>query len=432
MRDLLVTLLVFGSLPLIMMRPYTGVLVWSWLSYMNPHRLTWSYAYDMPFAQIVAIVFIASLFLNKEPKRIPVDGLMVVWVCFLIWMSITTLFAINEFWAQEYYFRAMKIQVLTLLTLVCMTNFKRLDLLIWTICLSIGFFSLKGGVFTLVTGGQYRVYGPPQSFIEENNALGLATLMIIPLIWYLREFAEKAWVKMGLTGATLLSVISVMGSHSRGALVAILAVGGYFWVQSRAKLISALAVVLLLGASMAIMPDTWFERMETIRNYQEDPSAMSRIAAWKFSINIANDRLTGGGFNSFSEDTYARYNPEASKAFVAHSIYFSVLAAHGWPGLVMFLMILFLTWRNLSEVVRDTRHVEDLKKYHYLALMLRLSLIAYMAGGAFLSLAYFDLPWHLIAIAYLLKHQLRRKLNGPETAEVDTQPAGKNGPQQAL
>ena len=61
MRDALVLMLVAGSLPLIFMRPWIGILVWSWLGYMNPHRLTWGFAYDFPFAQIVGIVTLLAL-----------------------------------------------------------------------------------------------------------------------------------------------------------------------------------------------------------------------------------------------------------------------------------------------------------------------------------------------------------------------------------
>ncbi len=58
MRDVLITLMVFATLPYIFRNPWYGVLVWSWLSYMNPHRLAYGFAYTMPFAQIVALVLL--------------------------------------------------------------------------------------------------------------------------------------------------------------------------------------------------------------------------------------------------------------------------------------------------------------------------------------------------------------------------------------
>ena len=121
--------------------------------------------------------------------------------------------------------------------------------------------------------------------------------------------------------------------------------------------------------------------------------------------------MTGGGFSTYSLYTYEKYLHPVDKAYVAHSIYFSVLGAQGWPGLAMFLAILGLTWLNLSKVEKRTRGDPERKEIYLLARMLKLSLIVYMTGGAFLSLSEFDLPWHLVAIACLLKYQL----NQPDT-----------------
>ena len=41
LRDLLVFAIVFGSIPFILRRPWIGVLMWVWISVMNPHRLSW-------------------------------------------------------------------------------------------------------------------------------------------------------------------------------------------------------------------------------------------------------------------------------------------------------------------------------------------------------------------------------------------------------
>jgi len=157
--------------------------------------------------------------------------------------------------------------------------------------------------------------------------------------------------------------------------------------------------------------------MDSMRNYEQDASAMGRINAWKYSINIANDRFTGGGFNSWSQGTYNIYSPEATKVLVAHSIYFGVLADHGWLGLLLFLLILALTWKNLSVVMNTTTHEDSTA---LLARMLKISLVAYMTGGAFLSLSYFDLPWHMVAIALLLRIQVSSSKSDRESLVLES------------
>jgi len=403
MRDILLTVIIFGSLPFILRNAYIGVMVWSWLSYMNPHRLTWNFAYDMPFAQIVAITLLIATLMDKDKRNLPNEPLTIIWIIFVLWMLITTFFAFYVDLAFEQLLKVYKIQFVTLLTILLINNEKKLDMLIWVIVLSIGFFSVKGGVFTFMTGGNFRVYGPPDSYIEENNAMAVATLMIIPLMVYLYRTATLVWVRYGLAFAIFLSIASAIGSQSRGAFLAITAVGVFFWLKTKQKFLSAIAIVTIAAIGWQFMPLAWHERMDSIWHYEQDLSAMGRINAWGYAINVANSHVTGAGFRSWSADSFFIYAPDPSMYHAAHSIYFSVLADHGWIGLVMFLMILLLTWRMLSKIVQHTKNNEELYSKNLLARMIKVSLVAYMAGGAFLSLSYFDLPWHLVAITLILK-----------------------------
>lgn len=402
MRDIIITALVFGTLPFILRNAYFGVLVWSWLSYMNPHRLAWGFAYSMPFAQIVAIVLLFSMLISSDKKIFPTNKLVVIWAFLWIWLSFASFMAVYPDLAYEQLDKVLKIQLITLATMLLMNSMERVNQLIWVIVFSIGFYSVKGGVFTIMTGGGFHVFGPSGSYIRENNALAVAILMIIPLMYYMYRFPPHRYVKTIMPYCIFLSLASVIGSQSRGALLAIGAVGFFFWWRSKTKIATGLAIVLLGAIGFAFMPQSWHDRMSTISEYEEDASAMGRIRAWKYSIGIANDRLTGGGFNSWSLENYAKYVPEAKKAFVAHSIYFSVLNDGGWPALFIFLLILYLMWRQLTRIIKVTDKRPDFENYNLLARMLQVSLVAFMAGGSFLSLAYFDLAWHLMAITMVL------------------------------
>ncbi len=402
MRDIIITIMVFATLPYILRNAYFGVLVWSWLSYMNPHRLAWGFAYTMPFAQIVALVLLVSLVLSREKKNLPTNGLVVIWLGFLVWMGICTIFALNPENALAELEKVLKIQLVTFVTLMLMKNFERVNQLIWVIVFSIGFYSVKGGAFTLVTGGSFHVFGPDGSYIMENNTLAVAVLMIIPMMVYLYRFPPHDLVKKIMPVCIFLSLVSVAGSQSRGAILAIGAVAGFYWLKSNKKLLTAISFVLLAAFGILFMPQAWFDRMATISEFQEDSSAMERLKAWEFSYNLANDRFTGGGFASWSMANYAKYAPGAKQAFVAHSIYFGVLGDSGWPGLMIFLLILFLIWRQLSQVIALTRDDPDRADYNFLAKMLQISMVAFMSGGAFLSLAYFDLAWHIMAMTIAL------------------------------
>jgi probable O-glycosylation ligase (exosortase A-associated) len=293
---------------------------------------------------------------------------------------------------------------MTFLTIFLITTEDRLRTLIWVIVGSIGVYGVKGGIFTILTGGEYIVWGPSGTFIQDNNELALSILMVLPLCNYLRVTASNRWVKWLLLLAMILMVFSVLGSRSRGCFVAGMAGAAYMWMKSHRKFWMAAGLLIVLGSMFAFAPEKWFDRMSTIQTYQEDGSAMSRINVWKFSINMANDRVTGGGLDPFSPATFSRYADDPSVVRSAHSIYFGVLAEHGWPGLVMYVTLLFAAIAKLRKVGREfiVKDTEYNRKVGNLAFMLETSLVIFMIGGAFYSLAYFDLSWHLIAAAVIL------------------------------
>ncbi len=411
MRDILVTLIVFSALPFVLKRAHIGMLLWSWISYMNPHRLGWGFAYNFPFAQVIAIVTFVSILFSKERGRFPVTGLVVLWLLYIAWMGVTTVFAMDPDAAQAQLIKVLKIQLMALLTLILFQDKNRLLQLVWVITLSLAFFGVKGGIFTLLQGGGARVWGPPGSFIADNNHLALALLMTIPLLIYLRSLCTQRWQRLVMLGAVVLVAVSVFGSYSRGALLATSAVALFLWLKSPRKIPIALGSLVVIGALFFFMPQQWHERMGTISSYEEDKSAQGRLEAWEVAFNVANDRLFGGGFELWSPQVFAMYSPGYDYR-AAHSIYFSVLGEHGWIGLILFLSILFATWRVSGWVIKVAGDSEEMRWASDLSRMIQVSLVAYMSGGAFLSLSYFDLPWNLIGITVLLQLLVKRQLEG--------------------
>jgi len=411
LRDLAVILIVLAGCLYTLRKPYIGILLWSWLSYMNPHRLSWGFAYTMPFAYITALVLMISMLVNsRQAQKLPINSLTLIWLLFIVLMGLSTLQAYfpEDAWVQ--YVRIIKIQLIVFLTMLLVTDINKLNQLIWVVVLSIGYFTIKGGVFTLLTGGSYRVWGPPESFIEGNNELAVAALMVIPLMAYLRSIQSDWWIRQGLLAGMGLNLISAIGSQSRGALIAFAAVGLFFWFKSEKKLVGGIVITLMTLGLIVFMPDSWHERMDTIQTYEQDASAMGRLNAWEYAINAANHNLLGVGLDSWSGETFALYAPDPYDVHAAHSIYFSVLADHGWIGLIMFLLIFYLSWFKLKQIIKKTNDT-DQKDLNSLAKMLQVSFIAYWVGGAFLSLSYFDLPWHLVSFVVLVEGFLKRRID---------------------
>lgn len=409
MRDIALVAFVLGTLPLILVRPYVGVLVWAWLGYMNPHRLTFGFAYDFPFAFLVAITTLVAALFAKELKRIRMTGLTIMWLCFVAWMGITTVFALYPHEALVQYEKVLKIQLMTFVTISVMGSRERLRMLIWVIVVSLAYYGVKGGIFTIVNGGNFRVYGPPESFVEGNNEIALALLMILPLMHYLRTTSQSKWVRMGLLASMILCGFAIVGSQSRGAFVGGIAMALFLGIKAKHKVAAGAILLLLVSLLFSFMPEQWHERMRTIETYEADASAMGRVETWRMAFNLANDKPLGGGFELWTADVFQKYYPEKKAANDAHSIYFKVLAEHGWFGFFLFLGIGIAAWRSGSQIIRVCGNRPDLEWLSSLARMVHVSLAAYAAGGAFLGLSYFDLYWHLVAILVIGRELVRQQ-----------------------
>jgi putative inorganic carbon (hco3(-)) transporter len=401
MRDILVTAIILVWLVFILRRSHYGAYLWAWLSYMNPHKQCWGFAMNLPFAQVAFLVTAVSMFMSKEPKRIPWTRETILLVIFMLWMTLTTLMAFYSDLAWVHWEKVIKIQMGTFMTLMLVTSKERLRLFIWVICLSIGYYGIKGGIFTIFHGGVYRVQGPASTFFEGNNEMGLVLIMTVPLMRYLHLIETRYWVKLGLAGAMFLTTIAAFGTQSRGALVALAAMATMLWLKSRNKLMTALLIGVSMTAAVSIMPAEWFERMNTIKDYKQDESALGRINAWWTAFNVAKSNVTGGGFEMFRPHTFRRYAPEPGRVHDVHSIYFEVMGEHGFPGFFMFMSLMGLTWFKASGIIRACKKDPNNKWASDLAAMIQVSMIGYAAGGAFLGLAYFDYYYHLIALVVI-------------------------------
>ncbi|MFV2055871.1 MAG: putative O-glycosylation ligase, exosortase A system-associated, partial [Thiohalomonadales bacterium] len=157
MRDILITLIVLGAIPYVFSRPYIGILLWAWIGYMNPHRLSYGFAYSFPFALIIAVVTVVSLFTSREKITFKYSPIIFLIIVFIVWMNITTFFALipDDAWIQ--WKKVMKIQIMTLISYMVITNRHQLNSLVAVIAFSIGYYGVKGGAFTILTGGNFRV-----------------------------------------------------------------------------------------------------------------------------------------------------------------------------------------------------------------------------------------------------------------------------------
>lgn len=437
MRDIVLTIIIGALLVITLRFPFVGAYLWAWLSLMNPHKMTYGFAFNQPFAQVAAIVTMVALLYARERRPLPLNSMVIAQISLLVWMSITSLFAMAPSDAVlERWIFVLKIQVMLMATWMLITDPKKLRGLIWVVTLSVGYFGIKGGVFTLLTGGSSRVWGPPGGMIEENNALAVALVMIMPMMYHLRETERNSWIRHGLMGAMVLCAFSILGSQSRGALLASLSMAFFLGLKGKHPVRTSVLLAMFAMLAIAFMPDTWSNRMETLRTYEQDGSAMSRIWSWHTHWNAAVDRpLVGVGFDAANAAVFGKYAPLdgayavfQGRVWVAHSIYFQMLGEHGFVGLGLFLMLGLLTWRSAARLARVAGRDPELSLWvPTLMRMTQVSLIGFAVGGAFLSLANHDLPYYIVGFVIATDGIVRRGTKSAASKAVSPTPMRPGG-----
>lgn len=400
MRDLSFALVVMALLALAAVRPFVGVLVWSWISFMNPHKDVYGFAAGMPWAMLAFLVTIFGCFVAREPKRPPISALTLLFVLFGCWITVTSLLALGPseqvWWKWD---RTVKAIAGLLLTASMLTTEHRIVSLVWLMAISLGYYGVKGGIFTIMTGGAFQVLGPPDSMIADRNHIAVGLLVSVPLMNWLRMHARRHLVRVGLIAAMALTLLAAIGSQSRGALVALMATGFVFWLRSRGKIISGVIVVVAIATVITFMPDSWVERMNTIRSFEADQSAMGRILIWKAAWHLTLMRpLIGVGFRGVYQQDLVNLVDPTIKARADHSIWFETLSEHGFPGFAVWLAILGCGILYSFRITRLTRDRKDLLWAHDLARMSQVAMVAYLSGGSLLSLAYWDYLWTLLVV----------------------------------
>jgi probable O-glycosylation ligase (exosortase A-associated) len=401
LRDIVVVSIVVILAIIALRRPWIGVMNWTWLSIMNPHRYTWGFAYDAPVAAIAGASTLAGLLFTRD-RRSPFQGAPTVWLfIFCIWLTLSWLLGYDFKGDYEQWDKVMKIYLMTFVALSLIHTRLQIMVFTWVTIGSLTFLAAKGGLFTILTGGAHRVWGPAGSFIADNNHFALATIVALPMLHFLQLQLEKPWQRHVMTLLMILCAAAALGSHSRGAFLALGAMAGVFWLRSPRKGPIGFLLLLVLLLLLPMMPQEWWERMYSIRDYAEDESAIGRLNGWLVAIEVAKHNFFGGGMSYQHQVFFDMYGVYNTNVIAAHSIYFQILGNHGFIGLFIYLGIWISTYRYAGKLRRLATPGTPTQWVGQLGAMVQASLVGFAVGGAFLSMPYFDLPYNLMVIVVL-------------------------------
>ena len=410
MRALVVFLLFITLLPACFLRPWFGLLAFSWLAYNRTQDLTWGFARSLPISNTIAIAMILGwvmweyrqLWFNNWRLRAMVGLVVVVGIS----MGLNT---VDLRIAGTRYMELIKIVFVALLTSALLVTRARLRSFCYVVALGLGFYGVKNALWYLAGGG--TIVGPG-GMLKDNNDFALAMVMNLPFLWYLSydpgDFRGAWAMRWFLRGAFFMTLLTIMSTGSRGGFLAMAVVLVAMAWKTRWKVPGIAGLVLLGVLGFAFAPTEYKERMASIAS-ASDQSAKGRLLSWQVALNmVRHNPVMGIGFNNM----YWQYQhyltgvalPEMIEKIpsrVAHNSYLQIWAESGTIAFGLFMYLLtstILGMRRLARVVRDTA---DAWVTPY-AQTIEVTLVGYMAGAMFLNRAHFDLMYQVVAVGVML------------------------------
>jgi len=255
-------------------------------------------------------------------------------------------------------------------------------------------------------GTRLEGIGGPDSVT--SNATAAHLLAIFPLIGVL--FLEgKGWERIVCVLAGVLSLNAFILCNSRGGFVALIVTGLYAILITRGRFRRKIMVGMTIGAVLfySLMDPQFIERQSTIKNYEEDDSATSRLELWKGAIRLIQDYPLGTGGGGFAElsPVYAADVVEAyGKNRTAHNTYLLAAAEWGIAGFMFFAGFLVSTICELHRLRNISPTTANEIRMYRESYAIELGLIAVMVAGLFTNRVYAEAIYWLSAFTAILKN----------------------------
>jgi putative inorganic carbon (HCO3(-)) transporter len=436
LRSLFVLAILVPGLAAAVFNRFAALLLYLWFALFRPQDWLWMDITRFRLSMVLGALLIGpSLLTGIGPNLthpLSIGGVLFLACALLAQMNA---FAPAVGWAWIDFYVRLLVVCLFLVTLA--KTPKRIVAVLAVVACSLGIHAGKAGFAWIAIGGVRFADGLAGAFVD-NNGYAMGTVMIMPLlvaagqnIHYVFEGQwprlEK-WTRLAIFAMAGFCTFTVIGTYSRGGFLSLSAAVLTFIAlqKKRAAAFSGLFAVVLLFLLVVPIPQSYLDRLQTIRTYEEigEDSAMSRPHFWKVAIAMAERNPFGVGLRQYENafDTYDFLDGRYGRGRSVHSSHYQVLAELGYPGAVVWgcLLVysLFLGWRLRARSSSPYMPDEHRALLFTCANGLTVSMIGFLVGGSFLTLALNDLTWLTFAMFAALDRWSRAECERNELAAL--------------
>lgn len=434
MHDLAFVAILAALLAMGFRRPFLFVLTFTYIDIVAPQRLTYWLLNSVPVSLIAAVLAVGGWLLidGKDGTRLaPRQLLLILLLGYCLLTTGQADFPINAAAKWSWVWKVLAFAIFLPFTLRTRLRIEALALVIVASAASL---IIVGGVKTLFSGGGYGVLNlmrSDNSGLYESSTLACVAVALIPImLWLARHgtiFPRSRAVTAFTAALIFASLLIPVGTQARTGLVCIGVLGVLLLRSTKRRFLYLGVVAAGLAIAVPLLPASFTNRMGTIRGYQGDQSASTRLAVWQWTLDYVAQHPMGGGFDAYrsnkikvetTQQTGSGSNGEVDtnvaydEARAYHSSYFEMLGEQGYAGLALWLMIQFGGILRMELVRRRCRRSPDQAWLADIAGALQQAQIVYLVGAAFVGIAYQSVIYFLIGMQIALDHYAARHRAG--------------------
>lgn len=397
---------------------FVSLLIWVWLSIMMPQAEAYNPAilsYSNLIAGVVTVIFLIT---TKDKNPPAASAFTVLFFTFTAIVILSQIFSLDSDRSYQPFRVGITVLFMTYAVLALADTRVKIQALLWVFVISIGYYGVTRGLYTIANGGAGYITGPGGTLIGDNNQLAVGLAMMVPLSYYLTRTSADKRARMLAMGISALSIVAIIGTHSRGGLISLGVLVLGLILRSKSKLLNLLIFIIAIGGALPLMPDSWFQRMDTISNAEQDGSFNGRVEAWNvaYKLSLENPILGVGAHNQYFPIYNAHLGTPIMRA--THNAYLEILAGHGFLAFGAFLGMMAITLLWCSRIKKLTKNKNGFLWANDLAGMLQLSMLVYGVGVMALSMEFWFGLWLNMALVCNLRAIVFRELKLTSAAKM--------------
>jgi putative inorganic carbon (hco3(-)) transporter len=244
----------------------------------------------------------------------------------------------------------------------------------------------KANGIGLVEGTRVTIGRELGSLIGDPNDLALT--LLFPLGFAGALFVTRVqWFDriLGAMGCIMI-VLGIVATQSRGGLLGLVAVAAVLAMSRiRSKLLIATGAIVLAVGLYSVMAIS--QRQSGGAAEQGiDESAEGRLIAWETAWNMAKARpITGVGIVNSAESFYFYTPIWSGKNHAVHSTWLQILAETGFPGFILFLLMVIAVFRSSFASSRFFRAPDTDPRMRAISVAMTASFVGFCVSGTFLT-----------------------------------------------